>query len=149
VEEAPITHASGDKLDKFSIPMQPDKVIGLRAPPYIARNELHFPVRGRDKLLLPFLVIEAKKEKDAPGFRSIQYQTAFPVRRFLKAQAEIDSRDSSCEPCLVWFFAYQGDQWRLYAGTLDCNKSVGSLLRNTVSTYSANSPREFTTCGKG
>jgi hypothetical protein len=108
--------------------MRPDAVIGLRSPSSIAWSGTHFPAKNRNSLLLPFLVIEAKKEKDAPGFRSIQYQTAFPVRRFLKAQSDIDSRDTSCEPCLVWFFAYQGEQWRLHAGTLDKDKVVSLVL---------------------
>ena len=104
--------------------MKPDAVIGLQSPSSIARSETHFPAKNRANLFLPFLVIEAKKEKDAPGFRSIQYQTAFPVRRFLIAQSDIDGRDTSSEPCLVWFFAYQGEQWRLLAGTLDGDKVV-------------------------
>jgi hypothetical protein len=108
--------------------MRPDTVIGLQPPSSIAWSETHFPAKGRNSLFLPFLVIEAKKEKDAPGFRSIQYQTAFPVRRFLKAQSDIDSRDTFSEPCLVWFFAYQGEQWRLHAGTLDHDKVVSSIL---------------------
>ena len=111
--------------------MRPDAVIGLRRPSWMARSEAHFPAKNRNRLLLPFLVIEAKKEKDAPGFRSIQYQTAFPVRRFLKAQSDMDSRDTSCEPrepCLVWFFAYQGEQWRLHAGTLHRDKVVSHFL---------------------
>lgn len=147
VLEESITHASGDNLDNSRIPMKPDRVIGLRAPSYIARSETHFPARGRDRLFLPFLVIEAKKEKDAPGFRSILYQTAFPVRRFLKAQADIDSRDSSSEPCLVWFFAYQGELWRLYAGTLEHDKVVSSSRIVTCS-YSSGAFRDFTTYGK-
>ncbi|KAF2624067.1 hypothetical protein BU25DRAFT_166430 [Macroventuria anomochaeta] len=133
VNGEPITHVSGDNLENSKISMRPDLVIGLRASPYIARSESHFPAKGRNKLLLPFLVLEAKKEKNAPGFRAIQYQTAFPVRRFLKAQADMDSRDSSCEPCLVWFFAYQGEQWRLHAGTIDRDKvRVFDLWQGTI-----------------
>jgi hypothetical protein len=74
--------------------------------------------------MLPFLVIEAKKEDSAVGFRAIQYQTAFPVRRLLKAQASLGDRDEPCEPCLVWFFAYQGEQWRLHVGTQDKDRVV-------------------------
>jgi hypothetical protein len=150
VKGEPITHAPGDKLDNSRIPMKPDGVIGLRsrAPPYLSRDEVHFPARGRVGLLLPFLVLEAKKEKDAPGFRAIQYQTAFAMRRFLKAQAEIDSRDSSCEPCLVWFFAYQGEQWRLHAGTFDHDGVVSSISKSIVPIYSANGLRKSTTYGR-
>jgi hypothetical protein len=81
--------------------------------------------------MLPFLVVEAKREKGAPGFQSILYQTAFPIRRFLKAQNEIDSRDDAAEPCLVWLLAYQGEQWRLHAGTLHGDKTVSNLSSPT------------------
>jgi hypothetical protein len=76
------------------------------------------------RILLPFLVVEAKKEKDAPGFRAIQHQTAFPIRRFLKAQHELFCGEQYSEPCLVWFFAYQGEQWRLHGGILEKGKTV-------------------------
>lgn len=124
VVETSITHVAGDDLERRRISMRPDRVFGLRTPSTVAPNDIHFPAEGREQLLLPFLVVEAKKERGAPGFRSILFQTAFPVRRFLRAQAEIDSRDSLCEPSLVWFFAYQGDIWRLHAGTLDRDKVV-------------------------
>ncbi|KAH6865283.1 hypothetical protein BKA58DRAFT_463010 [Alternaria rosae] len=133
IKEELISHVSGDNLDSTNISMRPDAVIGLRSPSSIARNETHYPAKNRPNLFLPFLVIEAKKEKDAPGFRSIQYQTAFPVRRFLMAQSDIDSRDDTSEPCLVWFFAYQGEQWRLHAGTLDEDKvRIFDLWQGTI-----------------
>lgn len=127
--------------------MQPDGIIGLRAPSYIAWNETHFPVEGRESVLLPFLVLEAKKEKRAPGFQSILYQTAFPVRRFLQAQANIDSRDVFSEPCLVWFFANQGEVWRLYAATLEGDKVVSPPLANNPACV-INSNRSSTSSGK-
>ena len=128
--------------------MTPDLVIGLRAPSYMARNEDHFPVEGRESVLLPFLVIEAKKEKGAPGFRSILYQTAFPIRRFLQAQADMNSRDLSSEPCLVWFFAYQGEIWRLHAAILDGDRVVSLCLSVGDLTYQVNINREFTNSGR-
>ncbi|KAF2181383.1 hypothetical protein K469DRAFT_792564 [Zopfia rhizophila CBS 207.26] len=112
--------------------MKPDRVIGLRAPSRIPQNASHFPVTGR-RILLPFLVVEAKKEEDAPGFRAIQYQTAFPVRRLLKAQDDLRSREQSSEPCLVWFFAYQGEQWRLHTGTYENDKvKIYDLWQGTI-----------------
>ncbi|KAF1949104.1 hypothetical protein CC80DRAFT_555718 [Byssothecium circinans] len=119
-----LTHCRGDDFQDLSISMSPDRVIGLscthRLRRYVARTSpilTHYPITGR-QLLYPFLVIEAKKENDAPGFQAIQKQTAFPVRRLLTIQDELrqDSR-VHCEPFLVWFFAYQGEEWRLYAGT--------------------------------
>jgi hypothetical protein len=103
--------------------MKPDRVVGLRAPSRIPHDDTLFPVNGK-RIMLPFLVVEAKKEDGADGFRAIQYQTAFPVRRLLEAQATVEGRDESSEPCLVWFFAYQGEQWRLHVGTRSNNKVV-------------------------
>jgi hypothetical protein len=68
----------------------------------------------------PFLIVEAKKESGSPGFRSVERQTAFPIRRLLRLQAHVlESSKVAHEPPLVWFFAYQGEEWRLYAGTLE------------------------------
>ena len=69
-------------------------------------------------ILYPFLVLEAKREDDAPGFRSVERQTAFPLRRFLKIQDALQKAGTKNLDPLVWFFAYQGEIWRFYAGTL-------------------------------
>lgn len=131
-KEEVITHAFDDDLQNVSIHMKPDRVIGLRAPSRIPQNASHFPVTGR-RILLPFLVVEAKKEEDAPGFRAIQYQTAFPVRRLLKAQDDLRSRELSSEPSLVWFFAYQGEQWRLHTGIRENDRvKIYDLWQGTI-----------------
>lgn len=124
--------------------MKPDRVIGLRPTSRInhciaaaPRHLSHCPIRGRN-IVYPFLVIEAKKEEDAPGFRAIQKQTAFPVRRLLQAQNDLRSVCGvDCEPFLVWFFAYQGEEWRLYAGTLESPKVV-SLRGSEMATSRRN-----------
>lgn len=103
--------------------MKPDHVIGLHAPSQMVRSGPNFPITGKS-VLLPFLVVEAKKESNTPGFRAIQNQTAFPIRRFLKGQHELLCGAHTSEPCLVWFFAYQGEQWRLYGSTLEEDKTV-------------------------
>jgi hypothetical protein len=106
--------------------MKPDKVIGLHSWPSIPHSEVLFPVAGKTSLLLPFLVVEAKKE-GGPGFRATQNQTVFPIRRFLRAQKDLIGHDRSLEPCLVWFFAYQGDVWRLHGCTLDDRRVVSAV----------------------
>jgi hypothetical protein len=106
--------------------MRPDRVVGLdvtsRLKRYISSMELHvtcFPLKGR-RILCPFLIIEAKKESDVPGFRAIENQTAFPLRRLLKVQDELrTARGLQTDPSLVWFLANQGEEWRLYAGTIN------------------------------
>ncbi|KAF2250070.1 hypothetical protein BU26DRAFT_518526 [Trematosphaeria pertusa] len=139
--EAVVTHcAEDDALQHLSVPMKPDRVIGLRPTSRInhciaaaPRHLSHCPIRGRN-IVYPFLVIEAKKEEDAPGFRAIQKQTAFPVRRLLQAQNDLRSVCGvDCEPFLVWFFAYQGEEWRLYAGTLESPKvRIYDLWHGTI-----------------
>ncbi|KAF2707544.1 hypothetical protein K504DRAFT_535194 [Pleomassaria siparia CBS 279.74] len=130
-KDTSISHALGDDLQNVSVSMRPDRVIGLRAPSRVPKSPSHFPVAGK-RILLPFLVVEAKQEV-APGFRAIQCQTAFPVRRLLKAQDDLHDREPSSEPCLVWFFAYQGEQWRLYASTYENERTrIYELWQGTI-----------------
>ena len=112
--------------------MKPDRVIGLslndRYRRYIGSIDValaHAPTTS-EQLIYPFLVLEAKREKDAPGFKSMEIQTAFPIRRFLRIQDELQR---ACETKpelnpLVWFFSSQGEDWRLYAAVLDNGKTV-------------------------
>lgn len=120
-----IGHAPEDAhLEEISVFMAPDRVVGLGGTPQLkCRIEAaklqkdHALIDGKE-VYDAFLLIEAKKEKNAPGFRAIEMQTAFPVRRLLQIQSNLDVvGDGSIKP-LVWFFAYQGDDWRLYGATL-------------------------------
>jgi hypothetical protein len=122
-----VSHLPKDGLDNSRIPIQmkPDRVIGLyldgKNKKELASKDLdltHCLVKQRD-LICPFLVIEAKKEENVPGFRAIETQTAFSIRRFLKIQADLRMASQMNHEPLVWFCAFQGDEWRLYAATLD------------------------------
>ena len=125
VKETEMTHAIGDDLEHLSISMKPDRVIGLHCPSRMSGTGPYFPLK-KSRVLLPFMIVEAKREKSAPGFRAIQYQTAFAVRRLLKAQNEFLNNEGSGEPCLVWFFANQGEQWRLHGCTYENDHVVSS-----------------------
>jgi hypothetical protein len=110
--------------------MKPDRVVGLsmndRYRRYIGSFSVelsHSPVKKR-QLMYPFLVLEAKRENGAPGFRSVEAQTAFPIRRFLRIQDELQRASNIELDPLVWFFAFQGEEWRLYSAILDENKLV-------------------------
>jgi hypothetical protein len=110
--------------------MKPDRVIGLsmndRYRGYIRSFSVelsHCPVKKR-QLMYPFLVLEAKRESDAPGFRYVEAQTAFPLRRFLRIQDELHRASNIKLDPLVWFFAFQGEEWRLHAAILDDKKMV-------------------------
>lgn len=119
--------------------MQPDRFIGLRLD---RRYREHLgslvveltsrPHEDRD-LFYPFLVVEAKREADAPGFIAIEAQTAFPIRRFLKLQDELQKASQMNHDPLVWFLAFRGDELRLYAGTLDRDTVVSSEVLETLS----------------
>lgn len=115
-----MSHDPQDDLDNSGAPMKPDRVIGLtmndRYRGYIGSSSVelsHSPVKKRQQLIYPFLVLEAKRENDAPGFRYVEAQTAFPMRRFLRIQDELQRASEIKLDSLVWFFAFQGEEWRL------------------------------------
>jgi hypothetical protein len=131
--------------------MRPDKIFGLsrtaKFREYIEpclMNLVHDPVKGND-MVYPFLVLEAKRERNPPGFRAIEAQTAFSIRRFLRIQEDLRLyRQSNLDP-LVWFFAYQGDEWRLYAAIINRGKTVRFPLQSPMridakEMYAANIP---------
>jgi hypothetical protein len=103
--------------------MTPGRIIALRLDRrYTARlnsSLVHSPLNDADSASYPFLVIEAKKEHEASGFRAIEAQTAFPIRRFLKLQLALRTESKVEHDPLVWFLAFRGDEGRLYAGALD------------------------------
>lgn len=128
--EQVVIHAPEDRLDGSGVKMKPDRVIGLhlseeckeylRTCPFDLES---FPIKDCS-IAYPFLVVEAKKESDAPGFHAAECQSAFPIRRFLKLQEKLQSSlDPDLDP-LVWYFAFQGDIWRVYAAVLHRGKYV-------------------------
>lgn len=125
-----VQHDPIDDLDRSGVSMKPDKVVGIsinsRYQNSIASLDadmMHAPIKGAG-LIYPFLVLEAKRELKAPGFRSIELQTAFPVRRFLTMQSELRRvSDDELDP-MVWFFAFQGEDWRLYGAVLEKTEKV-------------------------
>lgn len=121
--------------------MRPDRIVGLRLKeqyrPFFASNSLditHSPIEGRS-ILYPFLVVEAKREDNAPGFRYVEAQTSFPIRRLLKIQDDLRNAHCSNLNPLVWFFAFQGEEWRLYAGTLKDSSVVVCVLSFAADNY--------------
>jgi hypothetical protein len=78
------------------------------------------PDNGGSALLFPFLVLEAKREKGAESFGQIEIQSAFPIQYALQLQQDLlntrgNTMDVPGGP-LVWFLAYRGENWRVYAG---------------------------------
>jgi hypothetical protein len=76
-----------------------------------------------DPLLFPFLVLEAKRDKDGQSFQQIELQTAFPIRNMLKLQYDLaktpgNNREVPGGP-LVWFMANRGEEWRVYGAVIN------------------------------
>jgi hypothetical protein len=93
----------------------------------------HSPFKD-SSLLYPFLVIEAKREGGGPGFESIETQTAFPIREFLTIQDDLRKRTGVHRDPLLWFMAYEGDEWRLSACIIHEEKFVS--VQHTLQTAS-------------
>ncbi|KIX02792.1 uncharacterized protein Z518_08734 [Rhinocladiella mackenziei CBS 650.93] len=114
-----IFHEDMEDLEREGLKKQkPDRVIGLgpsRSLDYYTRfrGNTHSPFNGGD-VFYPFIVIEAKPEA-GPGFKSIERQSAFSVRTCLRLQQKLQTDTRIPHQCLVWFFAFQGEEWRLYA----------------------------------
>jgi hypothetical protein len=74
------------------------------------------PVKDAEHIKFPFLILEAKSEVRGPGFRAVETQTAFPIKRLVDIQKSLRERGKeSAERALVWFLAFVGDIWRVYA----------------------------------
>lgn len=141
VTDKAIEHSESNEHDgylkRLDVPMKPDRVIGLNVTEGFREclkmsrwNLESAPLKGLE-MIYPFLIIEAKKARHAPGFRSIERQTAFPIRRLLHVQDALrnNSLEPGHDPPLVWFFAYQGEEWRLYSAVfLNRKMSVSSSL---------------------
>lgn len=74
------------------------------------------PVKDAEHIKFPFLILEAKSEIQSPGFGAVEKQTAFPIKRLVDIQKNLRRRGKElAERALVWFLAFIGDEWRVYA----------------------------------
>ncbi|OJJ03470.1 hypothetical protein ASPVEDRAFT_29987 [Aspergillus versicolor CBS 583.65] len=100
---------------------RPDRVLGLGRTPELehllaANPSIPRTVIGEDMgMYFPFLVLEAKSEKNSVGFESIERQTVFPIRAMLDLQRNLEAASNVQFDPLVWFLANRGDEWRVYA----------------------------------
>lgn len=87
-----------------------------------------------DRLLFPFLVLEAKSSNAADSWHSIQLQTAFSIRSFLEAQERLRKAanipSSYQQGSVVWLMANKGEDWRLSI----CYPESGSVKPGTIGT---------------
>ena len=104
----------------------PDLVIALKATKSVSHFKTEFDLRHSERrlrhspfkksgLLYPFIIVESKGEERSPGFEAIQRQTAFPIRTCLQLQQNLQRESGEPLNPLVWFFAYQADEWRVSA----------------------------------
>jgi hypothetical protein len=132
-----ISHNPLDGLEEFDVPIQPDLTVGVNVSPGMRKalrlssstDLSHYPIQGTPHVVYPFLLIEAKRAAAAPAFVAIEAQTAFPVRRLLMLQEDLGRESGLKFDPLVWFFAYRGEEWRLYAGTLQKAEQEFEVVR--------------------
>lgn len=109
---------------------RPDLVIGLATT-----NELVELVSAHqglettttkddDKIIFPFLLLEAKAEERSPGFDSVERQSAFPIKALIDLQQGLERQTGVAFDPFVWFLANQGDEWRVYG----CFTDRGSIV---------------------
>jgi hypothetical protein len=130
--DQPVSHSPGDSAAADGAPNKaPDLVLGLAMTTSFkvlteSRPELrHTPIElDVASILYPFLVIEAKSEKGSPGFEAVEAQTAFPIRTFLRIQAQLKAQGTFSLDPLVWFMAFSGEQWHVYGCVMEENKYV-------------------------
>ena len=72
---------------------------------------------GRDPLIFPFLISEAKTER-GDSFEACERQTAFPIWTLLTLQQKLQSVAilplGEQGGSLVWFFSNRGEIWQVY-----------------------------------
>jgi len=131
-----------DPENHHRIEMQPDRIYGLRTTdaiekilkqPHVSHlgetSELEDGLLGRLTIscnpdsgglasIYPFLVMEAKSLKSGSNFQDVENQTAVPIRNLLYLQLKLQEDEFNKMKVpggpLAWFFAYIGEQWRVY-----------------------------------
>lgn len=131
---------------------RPDRVLGLGRTPELehllaASPSIPRTVIGEDMdMYFPFLVLEAKSEKNSVGFESIERQTVFPIRAMLDLQRNLEAASNVPFDPLVWFLANRGDEWRVYA----CVPHRAHTVRyHSYSRNGADAVRISLICGTG
>lgn len=82
-------------------------------------------MKDADHIKFPFLILEAKSEGGCRGFRAVEKQTAFPIKRLVDLQKTLRKKGKEpVERALVWFLAFIGNTWRVYAGVPNGDETV-------------------------
>lgn len=117
-----VEHDPNDEIRGYSLPTRmPDRVFGLNVTRQTRRRLQavprlrHTPFSESSDIMYPFFISEAKQGGQNPGFRSIDLQTAFPIRSCLMLQKRLRELSSNKLDPLVWYVPYIGDRWMLSA----------------------------------
>jgi hypothetical protein len=113
---------------------RPDRIIGLRNNTYFdqylaAQQSVRHSPFADGNTLYPFLILEAKSAKSCTGFESIEILSAFPIRTLLQLQEKLGNETEGKINPLVWFFACQGDEWRVNVCVRDSAQYVSHQIR--------------------
>ena len=131
-EEAFLYHEDAEHIPRgLRRYRKPDRMYGLGMTQSFEiytrwRREItHSPFKDTGTpCLYPFLIIEAKSEKQTHGFDHIERQTELPLRTCLMLQRNLETSTGIPLQPLVWFVAFRGDEWRLYAATPNGPRTV-------------------------
>lgn len=90
--------------------------------------------RRGDRLLFPFLVLEAKSDSSARSWHQIELQTALSIRTFLETQESLRAacgKDSKWQSGpLVWLITNRGGDWHVYAAYIEPVRARANTVGN-------------------
>lgn len=129
-----VEHDPDDEMQGYPLPTRmPDRVFGLNVTPWMTEyiqaipHSKRTPFPETDDIVYPFLISEAKHGGKNPGFKSVDLQTAFPIRSCLMLQQRLRELSSIELNPLVWYMPYIGDRWILAACVLHEGKVVSKI----------------------
>lgn len=110
----------------YDIDRQVHEILGLDQP----------VIQTGDRLLFPFIVLEAKSGRSKSEWESIRKQTAFSIRTLLQTQERLHNATGEYSKWqagpLVWFFSNRGEDWRVSAAYTESvpptNHTIGNIL---------------------
>lgn len=80
-------------------------------------------IEGKEEIVFPFILLEAKSEKDGIGFDSVERCAAFGTNALLALQRDLSFKTIQAgyriNP-IVWLLASRGDQWGDQWGVYAC-----------------------------
>ena len=87
-----------------------------------------------DRLIFPFLLLEAKSDGAKDRFEDGMVQSAHPIQILLQLQEglKLNAPGESRFAPFVWYLASRGDEWRIYATYTTSNQRGETEYVNRV-----------------